>query len=319
MLIDAHCHVSTECDPLRIDELVKEYAQFEDSLRLILMSTNHIDYQYVDRLAQGLSGMVTPCFGVHPWYSHLFSLDGMISKEGHYRQVFGIKEGSKLDDEILNILPDPIDFNQHLQIMRNLINKYDIAVLGEIGLDKLFRIPTSGFYGNPKFKESKDVVGLTNYKTTMEHQKRIFIEQLKIAVELNLPISVHNVKTSGVIHDIISKELLKSDYSSSVCLHSYTGSIETLELFLKSFKKSKASFYVSLSNFINNSEAKKQELEGILKVMPRGNVLTETDMTIDNMNPIEQLKSIRGSVLRRYDEDDDSLIEGNYHRYLDNR
>lgn len=311
MFTDAHCHIGTDVDPSRINELVTKYSK-DDSLKLILMSSNHIDYKYVDKF--GELGNVTPSFGVHPWYSHIFTFEETpVDKKQHYESVFQ----KEVDEEFLKILPDPINFQTHLNVLQKLIKKYQVCVIGEIGLDKLFRIPTSGFYSNPEFK-GKDIK-LTNYKTSMDHQKKIFIEQLKLGVELNLPISLHNVKSGGVIYEIISRYCLTDDYIGSICLHSYTGSIETLELFIKSFKKRKCKIFVSLSSYINNNEGKNDFLEKILEVLPNDAVLTETDLTLDNQEPVRYLTDIRDAIARIKQLDiveTDELILGNYKLFL---
>ncbi|CCH45392.1 putative deoxyribonuclease [Wickerhamomyces ciferrii] len=314
MIFDAHCHIGTDVAKESIDGLVETYKEIclKEDLRLVLMSTNHIDLEYITKFAS--IPQVTPSFGVHPWYSHFFTLDQVFDKQKHYSQIF---KKESVDNELLTLLPDPIDFHQHLSMIKQLIPKYQKPiVIGEIGLDKLFRIPTSGFYGNPQCCGKEQDIRLTNYKVNMDHQKRIFIEQLKVAFELNLSISIHNVKTSGVIHEILLKVLKDyPNYVGSICLHSYTGSIETLELFIKTFKKSKIHFFISLSSFINNN-AKRDELENVLKIIPDESVLIETDITIENHNPMEKLLEIRELVLRYKNWSNDRILIENYYRYL---
>lgn len=315
MLIDAHCHIATDCDPCNLNTIAGEYEKFRGSLRLTLMSTNHIDFQYVTELANRLGDMIIPCYGVHPWYSHLFTFETGIDKLAHYKQVFELKEDDEIDEDFLTVLPDPMNFDKHLKVMKRLYETHSVVCVGEIGLDKLFRIPSSGFYSNPDFRSGKEDIRLTNYKTSMKHQKRVFSQQLQLAFELNLSVSIHNVKSGGLIHEVISKEI-PDDYSAGVCLHSFTGSLDTLKLFIKTFSKRSSTLFVSLSHFINNRQDKRDELTEILKQISPSNILIESDMAIDQQNPLDHLKAIEKSVLEIKGWESGEIFVTNYQQFL---
>lgn len=276
-MYDAHCHVSTDFGG-DVDALVDRVRGWSPT-RFVVMSTNHLDYQLVDTLAEQCDNVV-PAFGVHPWYAHLFSLDISLSKEEHYSNVFG----KEVDDELLAVLPQPMDFDAHMGNLVEACRRHGKVCWGEVGLDKLARVPTSGFYGNGEFKgESR----LSPYKVSMDHQKLILKRQLEVAIANDWAVSIHNVKAGGALHDVL-KEVLAPSKPTRLCLHSYTGSKETLRMFQRDFKHHK--IFVSVSSMVNGD--KPQQLNIIMDTTADGCLLTETDCPLDRMDPGPLLETI---------------------------
>lgn len=82
------------------------------------------------------------------------------------------------------------------------------AIVGEIGLDR-----------NRDFK-----------KCFNSHQLYAWREQIRIAVELRRPISVHTVKAFGALVSTLEAEVSNGrKLPPTICLHSFSGSIETLK------------------------------------------------------------------------------------------
>lgn len=260
-LIDAHCHVSTSLQPPETLELGSV------EIERCVMSNNFYDWKTV-KLMNHKS--VHRCFGVHPWHSHLFSSDLGKTKVEHYQSVLRCKNEKELD-EMIALLPDPINIDSYLQ------NEFDekAECIGEIGLDKLFRLPKNGFFQEPREE-------LSLVRVDMNHQIKIFEKLLDTAAREKLPISVHSVKCHGLLLEICQKKL--SNTKVNICLHSFSGSIETLKLWFKTFKKDR--IYFSISSYINLKN--KQEAENLLKNIPIQNVLTETDYPIDQYSLDEQ-------------------------------
>ncbi|KAH3681658.1 hypothetical protein WICPIJ_007384 [Wickerhamomyces pijperi] len=320
--IDAHCHISPTIEPYQEDgvilqSLISKYnaAEYNPDVKFLLMSSNHIDYKYVDAISNECDNVIAS-FGLHPWYTHLYKLDDSLDKIEHYKSVFKV---DSIDEKLLSVLPEPMSFKTHFENIKVLIQKRldngEKACIGEIGLDKLFRIPTTGYFGFSADEEAK----LTNYKTNMDHQKFIFIEQVKLAASLELPISVHNVKAGGVLFEVLKKELsLFPDLKLNVCLHSYTGSLDTLKLFFSTFnknKQSKVNIYCSLSQVINGGKP----IEDIIKAVPEDFILTETDISMPiksdhRFKPLPLIQQITGSI----NEINGSPIdfESNFNRFL---
>lgn len=303
-LIDAHCHISPAIETYQegsetIRSLTHKYnnADHNPHVKFLLMSSNHIDFRYVDAISTECDNVIAS-FGLHPWYTHLYKLDDSMDKSNHYKSVFKVEN---LDQTFLNILPEPMSFNEHFREIKSLIQKRldrgEKVCLGEVGLDKLFRIPTTGYFGYAGGEE----VRLTKYRTSMDHQTFIFIEQVRLAAKLRLPLSVHNVKAGGVLFEILKKELGGiPDLKLNVCLHSYTGSLDTLKLFFNTFNKNKKSgvdIYCSLSQVINGEKP----MEDLLKTISNEFILTETDISMPiqkdhKFRPLELLREITDSI-----------------------
>lgn len=228
-----------------------------------------------------LAPNVIPCLGVHPWYSHLFSTDSNDKKE-HYNSVFQAKD--PIPDDFLASLPDPQNYEDYFADLRRKLNEAKSkgpVMVGEIGIDKLFRVPWSGFFG--KLAER---LGLSPFKVSMQHQQRLFWKQLDIAAQCQVPISVHCVKAHGGLYDLIIGFLKqKRGLIPSICLHSYTGSVDQAKMWLS--KKTKNTLgntkvFFSFSNVINTPSDEKSQcsFEELIELLPQDSILIETDYPI---------------------------------------
>eukprot|EP01091_Cochliopodium_minus_P004049 TRINITY_DN1396_c0_g2_i1.p1 TRINITY_DN1396_c0_g2~~TRINITY_DN1396_c0_g2_i1.p1 ORF type:complete len:309 (+),score=78.97 TRINITY_DN1396_c0_g2_i1:46-972(+) len=142
------------------------------------------------------------------------------------------------------------------------IKESDPHFLGEIGLDKVAKTPQTN-------------------KNEFEHQKKIFIAQLKLAAELSKPVSLHGVRCVGTIHDVI-KDLPIGDIPPKIMLHSYGGSVESIKLFLR-MKGIGDRFYFSFSSVIN---MKFKNVNEIIDSVPTDRLLLESDL--DSLSHMEK-------------------------------
>ena len=91
--------------------------------------------------------VVIPSFGFHPWFSHLVSNDlddalksvegQLVSKDEHYKSVLTPEPS----DDIISGLPDPLPLSTVLDGIRFNLRAFPAALVGEIGMDRGFRIP----------------------------------------------------------------------------------------------------------------------------------------------------------------------------------
>lgn len=289
---DSHCHLDVECTSQIAEELVKFLNNLEVAIGrrgfFHIMSSNHVDIFHLDLILEKLENkIVLPYFGIHPWYSHLFTdlkLEEFENeqewKKNHYDTVLDPKPSS----ELLEILPIPISVYSHIEEIRRLATKYQekgfSVGIGEIGLDKLFRIPLNGYFGNQKITLDNNPNKLSACRVRMEHQKSIFAKQLMLASVMKRPISLHCVKAHGLLYDEVTsnKEL---DGISSVILHSYSGSVDQAALWIRHFSKFNRQLFFSLSNWINGSEKKQDSLKNLIKLIEDDKILLETDVGID--------------------------------------
>lgn len=239
MLCDAHCHPTDT--PGTLDAIAGLPA------RLICMTTRFDDVDLVDRIANFPN--VIPAYGLHPWFSHLVSFENDITKEEHYSKVFS--EPPSPQD--LDQLPSPIYFPKHVQRLEQSLERHPRAIVGEIGLDKAFRVKLNGI--------------LTHYRVLMSHQRRVLAAQLKLASDYNRSVSMHGVHCHQALYDECSNYKLRS-----LCLHSYSGSAD---FYANQWLKIRYPVYVSVAVLINGKSP--QKLHSMLAGVPADRILTESD------------------------------------------
>lgn len=317
-LCDNHCHFHPETttdDAVKFATILnKENANSPFCKYFFhLMTTQHIDIECLDVLLSRVDNkdIIVPYFGVHPWFSHLFYTgDTKPNKIDHYSKVLKPTPS----DELLSNLPEPMSIHQHTKRSMEIIEKHNLKVfgIGEIGLDKLFRVPDVGFLGNPKSNNIANDNGnklpppekvLSKSRVTIQHQMDIFNHQLEFAQRMDKQVSIHCVKAHGALFEEVMKysstssKKLKSTTTDSqaitstsasglpplrVILHSYTGSIDQAKRWVKEWPKDGKLFF-SLSNWINGSEDKEETLKGLMDIVSLDQILTESDIPVDRL------------------------------------
>lgn len=217
---DAHCHPTDTMSTAPTIPSMKASG-------LIIMATRAQDQSLVAELAAEYGvydpkdsresrGRVVPSFGHHPWFSHLIwddevdDLNKLSAKElktVHYKRVLT----SNPTDELIAALPEPKRLSEILNEMREYLERFPIALVGEIGLDRGFRIPLpfeTPFVEQSEPEETGSAPGheeesrrLSPHRVSMTHQKIIFVAQLKLAGELERAVSVHGVQCHGALFD----------------------------------------------------------------------------------------------------------------------
>lgn len=289
---DNHCHLSIDVTQEDVDRL----AEYWDAVELnrgffSLMSTNHIDLEFVRQLSA--KPYVFPYYGIHPWFCHVFGFGD--DKESHYKKVLTPEP----TPELLEVLPEPINVEEYLGKIARVCqeqtegngtldngphNWHTGCGIGEIGLDRLFRIPKSGFLGSP------GPIGLSPCRTTLAHQEAILRLHLSLAQDLQLPVSVHCVKAHGAMFDI-----MKEYHLSKIILHSFSGSRDQAKLWIKTFPQA----VFSVSNVING----KKNLEELLEVVGE-RFLMETDVAIDLERYEEELMGVFEKLSEVFSEEE---------------
>lgn len=226
-LFDAHCHPTDTASSITSIPMMKAKA-------LTIMASRQQDQHLVANFADahGLTGsmvsnllkddtgkgvqcQIIPSFGWHPWFSHQIYDDrvshppesaGGIHKLDHYKAVI---IPSPSDSEFLRTLPDPRPLSEFIAQTRLYLEKYPFALVGEIGIDRSFRIPENSSEVNRDETESALTPGgregkpLTPYRVHMDHQRKILTAQLHLAGELSRPVSVHGVAAHGILFDTL--------------------------------------------------------------------------------------------------------------------
>ena len=150
------------------------------------------------------------------------------------------KEGIIFKRSIGVFPTDTYEFNKNqIEEIYQEFKKDDIDAIGEIGLDYHWD------------KDHKDI------------QKELFIEQLKIAKELNKPVIIHSRDAAEDTFNI-----LKNSGNKGV-MHCYSGSKELAKEYIK------IGFYISIAGPVTFKNAR-EPLE-VIEVVPLDKLLIETD------------------------------------------
>ena len=262
-LHDAHCHPTDHPHTLsQIDTTA--------SGSLCAMSTRPDDQSLVESFAADNLDTVVPFFGYHPWFAHLFSIDD----ENHYESIF---KPTPSQDFIAH-LPKPIPWDRALKDLRERLETNPKAQVGEIGLDKSFRLPTH-INGQRDVAARKD---LSPYRTTPTHQLCIFTDQCRLAAQLGRSISVHGVQCHGTLFTTLQSlwhptpkntPTQAPAYPPRICIHSASLPIDTLKQYLHASVPAKV--YFSFSTVINARYG--QKLLDLIAAVPADKILIESD------------------------------------------
>ncbi|KAF3904838.1 hypothetical protein ABW20_dc0105387 [Dactylellina cionopaga] len=318
---DAHCH------PTDTMAVVPEIPT-RKIRTLTIMATKASDQELVAQVARdygvdrpsedsdSTTCRVVPSFGWHPWFSHLL-LDDMkdgagragtkLSKAEHYASVLS----NEPTEEFIATLPEPKPLSEFISETRKYLEEFPSALVGEIGLDRTFRLPNAS--------SGPDEKRLSPHKVDMDHQKRVLEEQLRLAGEMNRAASIHGVGAHGVLYDsfaslfkghekvIRSKRTQRrgpydfegdedSDDDSGpkpfpprICLHSFSASPDFIGTWLN--PKIPAKMYFSFSKAVN-VEYEYKKFSEMLKVVPEGKLLVESDLHVASIEMEQHLAFI---------------------------
>ncbi|KAF2713158.1 Metallo-dependent hydrolase [Pleomassaria siparia CBS 279.74] len=231
---DAHCHPTDTMSALPSISSMKTRV-------LTVMATRSQDQELVASIAEthGIKSpkleqwsreeCIVPCFGWHPWFAHQMYVTtegagdekeqekGILEGEAkveHYRKIFKRETIKDEDRRTFLALPNPAPFSAFLAQTRTYLEKYPLALIGEIGLDRGIRIPEPE--GPTNFRQgdenmtpgSREGKKLTAFKPDPQHQKLIFKMQMQLAAEMGRAVSIHGVQAHGMLFDAV-KELFE--------------------------------------------------------------------------------------------------------------
>ncbi|KAI9867489.1 MAG: hypothetical protein M1813_009048 [Trichoglossum hirsutum] len=337
-VFDAHCH-PTDCMPS-----VSAIPSMKCRV-LTVMSTRAQDQELVAQIAEKYpvqkelvldatesrnpaSAQVLPSFGWHPWFSHLLYDDSVSDyqptdatnreafKVSHYQAILA---PLPIDQDFLRSLPYPRPLSEYIAQAKEYLESYPLALIGEVGVDRSFRLPDAWLPGQEDVRDSAITPGgregrrLSPYRVRMEHQQKVLKSQLSLAAIMQRAVSVHGVQAHGTVfetlretwkgyeREVISKRLQKrrgdapnSDidywgditeeeesqgsrtFPPRICLHSYSGPLESLKQYLHPSVPVKIFF--SFSSVINLPTTAPTKVTDVIRAVPDDRLLVESDL-----------------------------------------
>ncbi|TFK95032.1 TatD DNase family Scn1 [Polyporus arcularius HHB13444] len=263
-VVDVHCHPTDSGM-----EMTLKVAQ-EMAIRICAMATRRSDQRLVAALARAHPDKVIPCFGYHPWFAHWIAVETITSKDAHYRTLFlppsspPKPEHVSAFDRLLPFLPDPIPLAEVVADLNENLTAFPNAMLGEVGLDRVCRIP----YSHPDGPRE-----LSPFTIPLAHQLKVVEAQLDVAVRLRRNVSLHSVKCQQATSELLDR--MEAKYPDewlkiSVDLHSCGLSAQGW----KAISKRHPNAFLSLSTAINARSPAHKEL---IAACASDRILVESD------------------------------------------
>jgi len=200
----------------------------------------------------------------------------MIDTHSHINMIEEITVDKVLSNAFENGVDSiivPSAYSKDIEEVMELVKKYD-NIYGMLGIHpsevKDWNDNVSEkiceFSKNPKIVAIGEI-GLDYYwdKSFIDLQKEVFIKQIKLANELNLPISIHDRDAHKDTFDILKEY----NETSTIVMHCFSGSVEFAQECLKE------GYYLALGGVVTFKNAIK--MKEVAKIVPLDRLLLETD------------------------------------------
>ena len=220
MIIDTHSHLNFRAYDEDRDEVIKRTQK--EGVVCIDVGTKYETSKKAVELAEKTDGVFS-AIGLHPIHvkTDLMKL--------------------RTDEDEGDFSPLGEEYNK--EKYRELAKSKKVVAIGEIGLD---------YYYRPK--------GTAKLEKFKELQRKVFIQQLELAEELNLPVIIHCRMAHDDVLEILAKHKVKG------VMHCFTGTQEEAQKYLD------LGFYLGINGIIF-----KFDIDRVIKKAPLDRILVETD------------------------------------------
>lgn len=248
MIIDTHSHLNFKAYDKDRDEVVRRTR--EAGVVCIDVGTKYETSKNAVELAEKNENIYA-AIGMHP--IHINPVRNKSPEATADSQANRISNGVKTDPLEGDFSGEEFDKARYIELAKSK----KIVAIGEIGLDyyylpsKISRSET--WEGEPK--------GTAKTEKFKEKQKEVFVQQLKMAEELNLPVIVH----CRMAHNDLIKTLQQYNNIIGV-IHCFTGNWEEAQKYLD------LGFYLGINGIIF-----KLNIDEVIKKAPLEKLLVETD------------------------------------------
>lgn len=159
------------------------------------------------------------------------------------KKALSLTEGDAMFDLAIGVHPGDAKnvSKEELNQMTQYLNHPQVKFVGEIGLD---------YYWDTSFNDL---------------QKEMFITQIKIANEYNLPITIHIREASDDVYEILKKHPV----NRKGIVHCFTEDVESAKRFID------LGFYVGIAGIVTFRNG--ENIQALVKELPFDRLLTETD------------------------------------------
>lgn len=227
-IIDTHSHVNFNAFKEDADEVVTR--TLAENIWMINVGTKYETSKSAVDMAEKYQEGVFAAVGLHPMYA----------------AAEFIKLRTDPDEGEFLIKEQTFDKERY----KELAQSNRVVAIGEIGLD---------YYYKPKTASK-----LQQFK---EKQKRIFLEQLGLAKELNLPVILHcRVAHDDVIKILSDYQLQTTNYQLRGVIHCFTGTLEQAKKYVA------MGFYIGINGIIF-----KFNIDDVIREISLESILVETD------------------------------------------
>jgi len=238
MLIDTHAHLNFDAFKNDADEVIRR--SLDNNVWMINVGSQYNTSRRAVETAGRYEKGVYAAIGLHPM--HLTS---------------GIFK-AKLDIEEIEFKTHEEEFDYEKYKELALSGSRRVVAIGETGFD---------YWYKPKAK--------TKFEEFKQKQKEVFLKQLELAQELNLPLIVHCRAAHEDLIDILNTKYKILNTKLEGVIHCFTGSWQEAEKYLK------MGFYIGFNGIIF-----KLDLDEVIAKTSLEKMLIETDCPYLTPNPM---------------------------------